>query len=138
MMSNSNPSLSQEDTVLFKKKRGKKKKEGKLSKLDKIKTDDRLPKKLKKHKGDSHQPSNNNSGNQSSYTAAQNAVNDMMRRALEEDQYSALGSIVDTSTSDSEDDESNVLLTSGPSNKLVSIKLDQKVLQAALRRKLRG
>ena len=29
----------------------------------------------------------------------------MMRRALEEDQYSALGSVVDTDSSDDEDDE---------------------------------
>ena len=36
------------------------------------------------------------------YSAAQAAVNEMMRKALEEDQYSALGSIVDT---DSEDDD---------------------------------
>ena len=36
------------------------------------------------------------------YSAAQAAVNEMMRKALEEDQYSALGSIVDT---DSDDDD---------------------------------
>jgi hypothetical protein len=36
------------------------------------------------------------------YSAAQTAVNEMMRKALEEDQYSALGSIVDT---DSDDDD---------------------------------
>ena len=38
------------------------------------------------------------------YSAQQAAVNDMMRRALEEDQYSALGSVVDTDSSDDEDD----------------------------------
>lgn len=43
------------------------------------------------------------------YSAAQNAVNDMMRRALEEDQYSALGSIVDTESSD-EDEENAVFI----------------------------
>lgn len=43
-----------------------------------------------------------------SYSAAQTAVNDMMRRALEEDQYSALGSIVDTDSSD--EDEYNAVL----------------------------
>eukprot|EP00986_Skeletonema_menzelii_P003349 scaffold1019_cov146-Skeletonema_menzelii.AAC.7 len=37
------------------------------------------------------------------YSAQQAAVNDMMRRALEEDQYSALGSVVDTDSSDDED-----------------------------------
>lgn len=42
------------------------------------------------------------------YSAAQNAVNDMMRRALEEDQYSALGSVVDTDSSD--EDEYNAVL----------------------------
>jgi len=42
------------------------------------------------------------------YSAAQTAVNDMMRRALEEDQYSALGSIVDTDSSD--EDEYNAVL----------------------------
>jgi hypothetical protein len=42
------------------------------------------------------------------YSAAQNAVNDMMRKALEEDQYSALGSVVDTDSSD--EDEYNAVL----------------------------
>ena len=37
------------------------------------------------------------------YSAQQAAVNDMMRRALEEDQYSALGSVVDTDSSDDEE-----------------------------------
>lgn len=40
----------------------------------------------------------------SGYSAQQAAVNDMMRRALEEDQYSALGSIVDTDSSDDDID----------------------------------
>ena len=39
------------------------------------------------------------------FSTQQAAVNDMMRRALEEDQYSALGSIVDTDSSDDDDDE---------------------------------
>ncbi|KAL7532377.1 hypothetical protein ACHAWF_004115 [Thalassiosira exigua] len=38
------------------------------------------------------------------YSAQQAAVNDMMRRALEEDQYSALGSVVDTDSSDDEEE----------------------------------
>ena len=36
------------------------------------------------------------------YSAGQNKINDMMRRALEDEQYSALGSIVDTDSSDDE------------------------------------
>lgn len=40
-------------------------------------------------------------GGSAPYSAAQAAVNEMMRKALEEDKYSALGSIVDT---DSDDD----------------------------------
>lgn len=38
------------------------------------------------------------------YSAGQNKINDMMRRALEDEKYSALGSIVDTDSS--EDDSS--------------------------------
>jgi hypothetical protein len=58
-------------------------------------------------------PSYNSSGSYDgdalgSYSAAQHAVNDMMRRALEEDQYSALGSVVDTDSSD--EDEYNAVL----------------------------
>ena len=41
----------------------------------------------------------------SGYSALQAAVNDMMRRALEEDQYSALGSVVDTDSSDEEEED---------------------------------
>ena len=53
------------------------------------------------------------------YSAAQTAVNDMMRRALEEDQYSALGSVVDTDSSD--DDVVNAVLI--PTN--ASRRMDQ-------------
>ena len=38
------------------------------------------------------------------YTPAQAAMNDMMRKALETDEYSALGSVVDTDSSDDDDD----------------------------------
>lgn len=68
----------------------------------------------RKHKKSKQNQSSSNVLDQSAmyssgYTAEQANVNDMMRRALEEDQYSALGSIVDT---DSSDDE-NVLLSGG-------------------------
>jgi len=39
------------------------------------------------------------------YSAGQVAINDMMRRALVEEEYSAIGSVVDTDTSDEEEDE---------------------------------
>ena len=42
-------------------------------------------------------------GGSAPYSAAQAAVNEMMRKALEEDQYSALGSIVDTDSDDDDD-----------------------------------
>lgn len=47
------------------------------------------------------------------YSAAQAAVNDMMRRALNEDQYSALGSVVDTDSSDDEADGAALLAPTG-------------------------
>lgn len=51
---------------------------------------------------DSSNPTSSN-GTKPGYSAQQAAVNDMMRRALEEDQYSALGSVVDTDSSEDED-----------------------------------
>lgn len=58
-------------------------------------------------------------------TAAQMAVNEQMRRALEEDQYSANGSIVDT---DSDDDELQYMY------KGQSIRLDRAYLIQAARK----
>lgn len=60
--------------------------------------------------------------------AAQQAVNDQMRRALEEDQYSAHGSIVDYSDSDSEDEQ---FLYFGQ-----AVRLDRTALQHAARKYL--
>lgn len=60
-------------------------------------------------------------------TAAQMAVNEQMRRALEEDQYSANGSIVDT---DSDDDELQYMY------KGQSIRLDRAYLIQAARKHL--
>ncbi|GAX19472.1 hypothetical protein FisN_19Hh047 [Fistulifera solaris] len=60
--------------------------------------------------------------------AAQQAVNDQMRRALEEDKYSAQGSIVDYSDSDSEDEP---FLYFGQ-----AIRLDRSALQHAARKYL--
>jgi hypothetical protein len=57
-------------------------------------------------------------------TAAQKAVNEQMRRALEEDQYSALGSIVDP---DSDDDEP-FMYRGQP------VRLDRTALQHAVRK----
>lgn len=60
--------------------------------------------------------------------AAQQAVNDQMRRALEEDKYSALGSIVDFSDSDFEDEQ---FLYFGQ-----AVRLDRSALQHAARKYL--
>jgi hypothetical protein len=60
-------------------------------------------------------------------TPAQLAVNEQMRRALEEDQYSANGSIVDT---DSDDDEHQYIY------KGQSIRLDRSYLVQAARKHL--
>lgn len=81
--------------------------------------------------------------------SAQAAVNDMMRRALEEDQYSALGSIVDTDSSNDDDDDRNILVAApssadGRSRKHPSsgsatstVRLDRNVMLAAMRKRLR-
>ena len=60
--------------------------------------------------------------------AAQQAVNDQMRRALEEDKYSAQGSIVDYSDSDSEDEQFQYFGQ--------AIRLDRSALQHAARKYL--
>jgi CW-type Zinc Finger len=59
-------------------------------------------------------------------TAAQQAVQEQMRRALEEDQYSAVGSIVDT---DSEDDGEEAV-----SYHNTSIRLDKTAMMQAVRK----
>lgn len=76
------------------------------------------PKKSKK-KGSSYNDNNNNHSNGSSggrgagHSAYQTAVADMMRNALEEDQYSNIGSVVETDSSDDEDDYRNIVVVSG-------------------------
>lgn len=60
------------------------------------------------------------------YSAGQVAINDMMRRALEEEQYSALGSIIQT---DSSDDETVI-------SRLPRITLDRSAIQAAFKKNL--
>ena len=97
---------------------------------------------------DSGSPSGSGSG--AGYSAAQIVVNDMMRRALEEDQYSALGSVVDTDSSDEEDDDRNILMiTSGATSSKRSgsvsaredntslVRLDRNVILSAMRKRLR-
>jgi hypothetical protein len=59
----------------------------------------------------------NNNAASGGYSAAQTAVNDMMRRALEENQYSALGSVVDTDSSD-EDEMDAVLVPTNASRRM--------------------
>ena len=66
-------------------------------------------------------------GRESTLTAAQQAVNEQMRRALEEDQYSANGSIVDT---DSDEDDHQYTY------KGQSIRLDRNYLLQAARKHL--
>eukprot|EP00816_Leptocylindrus_hargravesii_P007090 CAMPEP_0196824626 /NCGR_PEP_ID=MMETSP1362-20130617/92590_1 /TAXON_ID=163516 /ORGANISM="Leptocylindrus danicus, Strain CCMP1856" /LENGTH=411 /DNA_ID=CAMNT_0042204945 /DNA_START=53 /DNA_END=1288 /DNA_ORIENTATION=- len=61
------------------------------------------------------------------YSAGQVAINDMMRRALEEEQYSALGSIIET---DSSDDEAVVIGRSPRPS------LDRGAIQAAFKKNL--
>lgn len=61
-------------------------------------------------------------------SAAQQSVNEQMRRALEEDQYSANGSIVDTDS----DEEETFLYRGQP------VRLDRTALQQAVRKSLRA
>ena len=60
-------------------------------------------------------------------SAAQSAANEQMRRVLEDDAYSALGSIVDT---DTDDDDDNDRVRRG------SVRLDRNTLVAAMRKRL--
>lgn len=60
-------------------------------------------------------------------SAAQAAANEQMRRALEDDAYSALGSIVDT---DTDDDESDYRSRGG------TVRLDRSALLGAMRKRL--
>ncbi|GFH45608.1 hypothetical protein CTEN210_02082 [Chaetoceros tenuissimus] len=76
---------------------------------------------------------------------AQTAVKDMMRQLLEEDKYSVPGSIVDTDSSDDEDDERNVYAVSGGHHKrgmydaedATKIRIDRSVIVRAARKRLR-
>jgi len=91
------------------------------------------------------------------YSAAQAAINEMMRKALEEDQYSALGSIVDTDSSGDEEEMSGRVLTvrasglprrvgrkaPGPPTStanttgIAEVNLDRSLLRNAMRKRLR-
>ena len=71
------------------------------------------------------------------YSAQQAAVNDMMRRALEEDQYSALGSVVDTDSSDDEDDYGNSYNPNRRFNAVGKPILNRNTLLVAMKRHLR-
>jgi hypothetical protein len=64
-------------------------------------------------------------------SAAQMAVNEQMRRVLEEDAYSALGSIVDT---DTDDENSNDVKS--PSDPCRSRRLDRNAIVAGMRKRL--
>jgi len=77
---------------------------------------------------------NNNSGSggnsnnsKEPVSAAQVAVNEQMRRALEEDQYSAVGSVVDT---DSEEEENHYRTRSG------MVRLDRAMILQSMRKRL--
>ena len=61
------------------------------------------------------------------FSAAQVAANEQMRRALEDDAYSALGSIVDT---DTDDDEHDYRTRGG------TIRLDRNAIMGAMRKRL--
>mmetsp|Transcript_1230 Transcript_1230/g.1577 ORF Transcript_1230/g.1577 Transcript_1230/m.1577 type:complete len:305 (+) Transcript_1230:381-1295(+) len=72
----------------------------------------------------------------------------MMRRALEEDQYSALGSVVDTDSSDSGDEMRIIHVSTGGSSKssgrghtsssnTTTLRLDRNVIMSAMRKRLR-
>lgn len=69
----------------------------------------------------------------------------MMRQLLEEDKYSVPGSIVDTDSSDDEDDERNVYAVSGGHHKrgmydaedATKIRIDRSVIVRAARKRLR-
>ena len=81
--------------------------------------DDQKPKKRKQQR--------KTTGERDGISAAQLAVNEQMRRALEEDQYSANGSIVDTDT----DDEDHHYVYKGQ-----SIRLDRSYLIQAARKQI--
>mmetsp|Transcript_928 Transcript_928/g.1327 ORF Transcript_928/g.1327 Transcript_928/m.1327 type:complete len:442 (-) Transcript_928:219-1544(-) len=68
-------------------------------------------------------------GSHDSLSAAQLAVNEQMRRALEDDKYSALGSIVDT---DTDDDEHDFRTSRGG-----TIRLDRNTILTSMRKRLR-
>eukprot|EP00546_Thalassionema_frauenfeldii_P006922 CAMPEP_0178921162 /NCGR_PEP_ID=MMETSP0786-20121207/15406_1 /TAXON_ID=186022 /ORGANISM="Thalassionema frauenfeldii, Strain CCMP 1798" /LENGTH=427 /DNA_ID=CAMNT_0020595307 /DNA_START=45 /DNA_END=1329 /DNA_ORIENTATION=- len=68
-------------------------------------------------------------GHNDSLSAAQLAVNEQMRRALEDDKYSALGSIVDT---DTDDDEHDFRTSRGG-----TVRLDRNSIMTAMRKRLR-
>jgi len=80
-------------------------------------------------------------------TPAQTAVKDMMRQLLEEDKYSVQGSIVDTDSSDEEEDEYAVYAVSGGTGfhkrgmyseeDATLIHLDRSVIFRAARKRLR-
>jgi len=80
-------------------------------------------------------------------TPAQSAVKDMMRQLLEEDKYSVQGSIVDTDSSDDEEDDRAIYATSGGAGghkrgmyaeeEATLIHLDRSVIARAARKRLR-
>jgi len=78
---------------------------------------------------------------------AQAAVDDMMRRALEEDQYSALGSVVDTDSSDDDESDCNAYVTYGNSHRHLNnsgsheptgnmVRLDRNLILNSMRKKV--
>jgi len=84
----------------------------------------RVKKSKKKHRQES------SPNKKQTISTAEAAVQDMMKIVLEEDQYSALGSVVDTDTSDEENDEND-------HHDQYPTKLDRSMILSAMRRRLR-
>lgn len=81
----------------------------------------------KKPRKPARRPAPAAAGQVEQFSAAQLAVNEQMRRALEEDQYSALGSIVDT---DSDDDDNQYRVRGG------TMRIDRNTMLAAMRKRI--
>jgi len=114
----------------------------------KLSSSERPAKKSKKNKAQQLQDQHATAAG--GYSARQLAVNDMMRLALEEDAYSALGSVVDTESSEDEEESAVVipaLASTGPSSRKGgsvssaippnSTRLDRTTIAAAMKKRLR-
>lgn len=105
------------------------------------------PKKGKKKRGEDGTKVRKKTKKSEKLTPAQAAVNDMMRQLLEEDKYSVQGSIVDTDSSDEEEDEHSIYAVSGGAGsskrgiysegEATLISLSRSVITRAARKRLR-